>query len=120
MTVSKNGSPSTGAAEPSSDPRQALAPGLAHLLAGEQRPVEAEGAVVEELDPVPEGQEGALGHALGVAQPKDVLVNLLLGEPVGACAGMALQGDDDTEVALLRAPSQSGQFHVTDHALAQR
>ena len=104
---------------PGNGHRQSFAAGLADFLTREERPVDAEATVVEELEPVPARLEGAFSHVLFITQPENVLLNLLLRDPVRPNVVVILQLHDRADIGLLRTAGETGKLHVADHALAQ-
>jgi len=90
---------------PGNGHRQSFAAGLADFFTREERPVDAEGAVVEESESVPARLEGAFSHPLFITQPENVLLNLLLREPVRTNSVVILQLHDRADIENMERPA---------------
>ena len=89
------------------------------LFFREQRPVVAEGIEIEELEAGPDRSEGSSGNAQLIADVKEEILDLPLGELIGGDHVRGGQLANSAEILTLSAPDQSGELQVSDHAFSE-
>ena len=89
------------------------------LFFREQRPVVAEGIEIEELEAGPDRIEGSSGNAQLIADVKEEILDLPLGELIGGDHVGGGQLANGTHILALGSWDQSGELQVSDHASSE-
>jgi hypothetical protein len=86
---------------------------------GEQRPVTAKRAEVEELQPGQERLEGSLGDAQFITNVEQIVLNLAFAEAIRGKHAVGGQLADGAEILSLSPFDEPGELQVLEHTVSE-
>ena len=93
--------------------------GACGLFFREQSPVGAQRIEVEELESGKVWSKCSLGHAQVIADVKDVVLDVLLTQPIGRFLEIGGQLMDRPHILALSSFGQTCKLHILDHAASE-
>lgn len=97
--------------------RELLLPGRTHQVP--ERPVAAQGALEEELDPAQRDREAGTGEVLNIGQVEEVLPQVFFSDSVRRPVEIRGELTDGVEVGFLGSGREPAELQVLDHALTE-